>query len=119
MEPLSIAEAVRQARQAVGWSQQALGRAAGIPQSHVAKIEHGVDARASTLRRVFGALGYELNLRRDARALFMNPPPNGCIAAARDFGVDLGQLYAGFSMSPAERLDAASRSASGLAEMLR
>lgn len=119
MEPLSVAEAVRQARQAVGWSQEALGRAAGIPQSHVAKIERGVDARASTLQRVFGALGYELTLRRDARALFMNPPSNGCIDAARDFGVDLGQLYAGFSMSPAERLDVASRSANGLAELLR
>ncbi|MCL4498943.1 MAG: hypothetical protein M1335_01695, partial [Chloroflexi bacterium] len=103
----------------VGWSPESVRRAAGIPQRDVAKLERGVDARASTLQRVFGALGYELTLRRDARALFMNPPSNGCIDAARDFGVDLGQLYAGFSMSPAERLDVASRSASGLAELLR
>ena len=119
MDYASVGQAVRGIRVAAGWSQGALGRAAGIPQSHVAKIERGVDARASTLQRVLEVLGYALDVRPDARASFLNPPPNSRLAAARDFGVDLGQLYAACSMSPAERLDVASANANGLAELLR
>lgn len=119
MEMRSIGSAVRQARRGTGWSQAALGRAAGIPQSHVAKIERGVDVRASTLRRVLAALGYDLALRPTVRAWFLNPPPGSHLAAARAFGIDLGQLYAGLSASPAERLDVAVHAANGLAEILR
>ncbi len=84
-----------------------------------AKIDRAVAGPPPTLQRVLFVLGYEIDLRQNARGLFLNPPPNGRIAAARDFGIDLGQLYAGCSMSPAERLDVAARGASGLAELLR
>jgi transcriptional regulator with XRE-family HTH domain len=114
----SVAGAIKRARRTAGWSQADLGRAAGIPQSHVAKIELGIDMRASTLQRILGALGYEIQLRQNVRGLFLSPPPASRLAAARDFGVDLGQLYDGFSMSPLQRLDAAARSANGLAEVV-
>lgn len=115
----SLSEIVRDARLASGLSQEALGQAAGIPQSHVAKIESGADIRTSTLTRVLGALGYRVEIRpEDPREFFVAPPRGSRIEAARNYGVDLGQLYAGYAMSPAERLDSAANSANGLARLL-
>jgi transcriptional regulator with XRE-family HTH domain len=120
MEALQFGNIVRNARLAAGLSQEDLGRAAGIPQSHVAKIEAGADVRSSTLARVLGSLGCRVEIRREEPSeLFLAPPRGSRIAAAQHYGVDLGQLYAGFSMSPAERLEAAARSANGLAELFR
>jgi len=117
MRKVDLAEAVRAARMERGWSQRSLAEAAGIPQSHVAKLENGADVRASTLVRVASALGLDVELRPRLRDVFEHPRVGGRIAAARDFGVDLGQLYACYLMSPSERLDAAAESNNGLADL--
>jgi len=41
-------------------TQAELARRAGVVQSHVAKVEQGRDVRFSTLRKLFGAMGFEL-----------------------------------------------------------
>lgn len=43
-------------------TQQELACRAGLVQSHVAKVEAGRDVRVSTLRRLYGAMGWELLL---------------------------------------------------------
>ena len=58
-----IALTLKNARQARGLSQRALGAKAGIPQSHISKIENGtVDLRVSSLVELARVLGLELVL---------------------------------------------------------
>ncbi len=58
-----IAAILRSAREARGLSQRALGAKAGVPQSHISKIENGtVDLRASSLVELARALELELVL---------------------------------------------------------
>ena len=58
-----IARIIRAARDAKGLSQRALAKIAGVPQSHISKIENaGVDLRVSSLTEIARALDLELAL---------------------------------------------------------
>lgn len=60
---IEIAKALKAAREAKGLSQRALAEIAGVPQSHISKIENGgVDLRASSLTEIARALDLELML---------------------------------------------------------
>ena len=58
-----IAKALKKARENKGLSQRALSTKAGVPQSHISKIESGaVDLRLSSLIELARALDLELAL---------------------------------------------------------
>jgi transcriptional regulator with XRE-family HTH domain len=58
-----IAEQLKAARQAKGLSQRTLSQLAGVPQSHISKIENGaVDLRLTSLIELSRVLGLELTL---------------------------------------------------------
>ena len=58
-----IANKLKAAREAKGLSQRALSKLAGVPQSHISKIENGfVDLRLSSLIELARVLGLELML---------------------------------------------------------
>lgn len=58
-----IAETLRKAREQKGLSQRALSARAGVPQSHISKIENNaVDLRISSLTAIANALDLELAL---------------------------------------------------------
>ena len=58
-----IATALKEARERKGLSQRALSAKAGVPQSHISKIESGaVDLRLSSLVALARVLGLELAL---------------------------------------------------------
>ncbi len=58
-----IAEKLKAAREAKNLSQRQLSQLAGVPQSHISKIESGhVDLRVSSLIQLSRALGLELTL---------------------------------------------------------
>lgn len=58
-----IARIIKAAREAKGLSQRALAKIAGVPQSHISKIENaGVDLRVSSLTEITRALDLELAL---------------------------------------------------------
>ena len=58
-----IAESLKAARERKGLSQRALGAKAGIPQSHISRIENGaVDLRLSSLVELARVLDLELTL---------------------------------------------------------
>lgn len=58
-----IAQGLKAAREAKGLSQRALSKMAGVPQSHISKIENGgVDLRVSSLVEIARALDLEVAL---------------------------------------------------------
>lgn len=58
-----IAQTLLEARKRKGLSQRALADLAGVPQSHISRIESGaVDLRLSSLIELSRALGLELEL---------------------------------------------------------
>lgn len=58
-----IVRTIKAAREAKGLSQRALAKIAGVPQSHISKIENaGVDLRVSSLTEIARALDLELAL---------------------------------------------------------
>ena len=58
-----IANKLKAARESQGLSQRALSKLAGVPQSHISKIENGtVDLRLSSLIELARALNLELTL---------------------------------------------------------
>lgn len=58
-----ISRTIKAAREAKGLSQRALAKIAGVPQSHISKIENaGVDLRVSSLTEITRALDLELAL---------------------------------------------------------
>ena len=58
-----IVRTIKAAREAKGLSQRALAKIAGVPQSHISKIENaGVDLRVSSLTEISRALDLELAL---------------------------------------------------------
>ena len=58
-----IIKALKGARKAKGLTQRALGSRAGVPQSHISKIENGgADIRLSSLIEIARALDLELRL---------------------------------------------------------
>ena len=57
----SIGEDIRRRRLAKGWSQSDLSYQARVPQPRISLIESGdVDAKASTLDKIYRALGVKL-----------------------------------------------------------
>jgi len=109
----------RYRRKQCGWSQEQLGKRAGVPQSHVAKIEGGSDPRFSTVQRIMGALGYDVVFTLNAERLFLEPVESSAMADARDYGIDLASLYQSYRLSPRERFLAAVRNANGLTQLVR
>lgn len=60
---LPIAERLKAARAAKGLSQRALAEQAGVPQSHISRIESGaVDLQTSSLIQLARALDLEVSL---------------------------------------------------------
>ena len=60
---MNSARLVRYARQRAGYTQRELARAAGVPQSTVARIENGrLAPRVDTLDRILRATGQTLTL---------------------------------------------------------
>lgn len=60
---VEISRTIKAAREAKGLSQRALAKMAGVPQSHISKIENaGVDLRISSLTEIARALDLELAL---------------------------------------------------------
>lgn len=58
-----ISRTIKAVRRARGLSQRALAESAGMPQSHISRIENaGVDLRLSSLTEIARALGLELTL---------------------------------------------------------
>ena len=58
-----LGEQIKSARQQAGISQHELSDRAGLPQSHISKVENaGVDLRVSSLAKLAHALDYELVL---------------------------------------------------------
>jgi len=58
-----ITDKLKAARKAKGLSQRALSKLAGVPQSHISKIENGaVDLRLSSLIELARILGLEATL---------------------------------------------------------
>ena len=58
-----ISRTIKAVRRAKGLSQLALARTAGMPQSHISRIENaGVDLRVSSLTEIARALDLELTL---------------------------------------------------------
>ena len=57
----SVGELIRQRREALGWLQRELAKAASLPLRTVGRIERGeVDVRISTLNKIARALGISL-----------------------------------------------------------
>jgi transcriptional regulator with XRE-family HTH domain len=85
----AAAAAVRQARQARGWSQRKLAVRAGVPQSTIGRIEAGlVDPRTSTVERILRACGENF----------------GTVERIGE-GVDRTQMWELFRLTPGQRLD--------------
>jgi transcriptional regulator with XRE-family HTH domain len=62
-ELTDVTNQLKAAREARGLGQRELGRLAGVPQSHISRIESGnVDLRVSSLIGIARALGMELTL---------------------------------------------------------
>jgi predicted transcriptional regulator len=58
-----IVQGLKKARKSKGLSQRALAKLAGVPQSHISKIESGtVDLRLSSLVEIARALDVEVTL---------------------------------------------------------
>lgn len=112
-----VGAAIRAARSARGWSQAQLGKQAGVPQSHIAKLEAGKDVRASTLLRVLDAMGYDLSFEQ-RQIPWADPPAGSALARAQHYGVDLASLYRSAQMNPADRLRVAVESANNLSRLL-
>ena len=118
MRHTALSDELRKARVAHGLSQQALAAAAGLPQSHISKIERGGDAHVTTIRRIARVLGCDIALTRrkpshvlspNAVEALRHPRPGSKIAAARDFGVDFITLARNAALTPSERLREATR----------
>jgi len=86
---VEIGKTLKQARTAKGLSQSALAKRAGVPQSHISKIETtGVDLRLSSLAELAWALDLDLMLvpRKAvpaARSLIRQAQPDSAPEAQR------------------------------------
>lgn len=54
--------AIRRAREAQNLTQEQLGERIGVQRARISSIEKGTNLRLSTIRRIFTALGMEVNL---------------------------------------------------------
>lgn len=63
----TIAQQIRDARKAKGYSQRKLAELTGMPQNHISRIENGlVDIRLSSLTDLADVLGMDISLNRRA-----------------------------------------------------
>ncbi len=62
----AIADQIRKAREAAGWSQYELADRAGVSRPSVARIEAGDDVNTATLRKITEALGLSLQVGTSA-----------------------------------------------------
>jgi transcriptional regulator with XRE-family HTH domain len=94
---------LRDARVTARMTQRELARAAGIPQSTVARIERGqLVPRVDTLDRLIRAAGYEL--RAEQRP---------------GFGVDRTMIIRQLRLTPEERLRLVTANSNNLADLVR
>ena len=94
---------LRTARRRAGLSQRALGEAAGIPQSTVARIELGtLSPRIDTLERLLNAAGQALTTERRIGV-----------------GIDRTQIHALLRLTPTERARLATANVANMAEFQR
>ena len=120
-----IAEALRKAREQKGLSQRALSARAGVPQSHISKIENNaVDLRLSSLTAIAHALDLELALvpRKAVPAVksvtrSVAAPPVFDPAIAKEFR-KIGEALSAFKVEPPklEGLDGLQRSFRALSQ---
>ena len=97
------ARSLREARVAARMTQRDLARAAGIPQSTVARIERGqLIPRVDTFDRLMRAAGYELKSEQRP-----------------GFGVDRTLIARQLRLTPEERLRLVTENSNNLAELLR
>lgn len=59
----SVADRIREARRACGWSQTRLAIKAGVSRPTIARIEAGQRVRMGTLEKVAQVLGFNIELR--------------------------------------------------------
>lgn len=95
---------LRMARRHAELTQRALAESAGVPQSTVARIEHGqVDPRVGTLETLLRACGFELGIQP---------------AQVDERGVDRSLIVERLALTPTERVVGTARAAN-FAERLR
>ncbi|MEQ9270249.1 helix-turn-helix domain-containing protein [Marinobacter salarius] len=93
-----ISRTLKAAREAKGLSQRALAKLAGVPQSHISKIENaGVDLRISSLTQIARALDLELTLvpRKSVpavRSIMRSAEPVSSRKTAASLAKELGRL---------------------------
>ncbi|SDQ22394.1 helix-turn-helix domain-containing protein [Leucobacter chromiiresistens] len=58
----AIADQIKKAREAAGWSQHELADRAGVSRPSVARVEAGGDVNTVTLRKIAEALGLSLHV---------------------------------------------------------
>lgn len=58
----AIADPIKKAREAAGWSQHELADRAAVSRPSVARIEAGGDVNTATLRKVSATLGLSLQI---------------------------------------------------------
>lgn len=61
-QPL-FGEVIRDARKKRGWSQEELGRAAGLSRPTIARVESDNDVSTATINKIAKVLGLTLELR--------------------------------------------------------
>jgi transcriptional regulator with XRE-family HTH domain len=90
-----IAEKLKAARKTKGLSQRTLSQLAGVPQSHISKIESGaVDLRVSSLIELSRVLALELTLV-PRKAL---PAINSIIRSSERTGKNIGMVRPAYSL---------------------
>lgn len=62
VEDYLIGAAIREARESMKMTQQQLGEKIGVQKARISSIEKGANLRLSTLRRIFRALGMEVDI---------------------------------------------------------
>lgn len=62
MEDFLIGVAIREARESMKMTQEQLGEKIGVKKARISSIEKGANLRLSTLRRIFRALGMEVDI---------------------------------------------------------
>jgi transcriptional regulator with XRE-family HTH domain len=90
-----IAEKLKAARKTAGLSQRTLSQLAGVPQSHISKIENGaVDLRVSSLIELSRVLALELTLV-PRKAL---PAVNSIIRSSERTDKNIGMVRPAYSL---------------------
>lgn len=69
VEDYLIGAAIREARESMKMTQEQLGEKIGVQKARISSIEKGANLRLSTLRRIFRALGMEVDINIKNRAV--------------------------------------------------